>query len=111
MRTDEQNRALHLYFRWVAEALAEKHIDFRDLKVEIQPTEHLVKELMWKPIQIAMYGKESTTKLEKSELSAIYDTLHRALLDADRFGVNVPFPNKEDLARDKADKQFYEGKK
>lgn len=100
MRTLEQNAALHLYFRWLSEALQEKHFDFRELKVEIPATEHLVKEMMWKVVQETMYGKKSTTKLEKSEVSGVYDTLHRALID--RFGINVPFPNKEDLARDRA---------
>lgn len=99
-RTKEQNDAMHLYFRWLAEALAEKHFDFRELKVEIQPTPHLVKELMWKPVQKAMYDKISTKTLETSEVGSIYDTLNKALIE--RFDVAVGFPNKEDLEHERA---------
>lgn len=106
--THEQQNALHLYFRWLAEALAEKHYDFRELKIELQPTEHLVKEYMWKPVQEALYSKKSTRTLEITEVSGVYDHLNRAL--SERFGVSVPFPNKEDLAREKADKDFHNAK-
>lgn len=98
MRTQEQNAALHLYFRWLAEALRDQDFDFRDLTVEIQASENLVKEYIWRPIQEAMTGKVSTTELEISEVSEIYDTLHRAMVD--KLNINVPFPNKEDLERD-----------
>jgi len=105
-RTTDQNSALHLYFRWLAEALQEKDFDFRDLTVEIPANEHMVKEYMFKPIISAMYGKDSTTKLEKNEVSQAYDVLHRALVD--KLGVSVPFPNKDDLARERAEKKFYD---
>lgn len=104
-RTSEQNAALHLYFRWLAEALQEKDFDFRDLTIEIPANEHMVKEYMFKPIIAKMYGKESTTKLETNEVSQAYDVLHRALVD--KLGVDVPFPCKEDLAREQADRRFY----
>ena len=95
MRTDQQNKALHLWFRWVAEALNEKHYDFRDLRIEIQPNEYLVKELMFKPVMEATYGKISTRKLEIDEVSVLYDTLNRAF--GDKLGINVPFPTEEDV--------------
>ena len=95
IRTDQQNKALHLWFRWLAEALAEKHYDFRNLKIEIQPTEYLVKQFMWKPVEEALYGKKSTKALEISEVSVIYDHLNKAL--GEKFGIHIPFPTEEDL--------------
>ena len=99
-RTDQQNKALHKYFRMLAEALAEQHYDFRDLKIELKPTEYLVKEFMWRPIQEALYGSKSTTELEKMEIADIYDHLNRAL--SDRLGVHVPFPSEETKDDEKA---------
>lgn len=103
--TEQQRKALHLYFRWLAEALQEKDYDFRDLTVEIPANEYMVKEYMFRPIIKAMYGKSSTKTLENNEVSQAYDVLHRALVD--KLGVNVPFPNEEDLAREEAERKFY----
>ena len=102
--TNQQQKALHLYFRWLAEALQEKDYDFRDLVVEIPATEYMVKEYMFKPIIHAMYGKDSTMKLEINVVSQAYDVLHRALIE--KLGVNVPFPTEEDLRRE-LERQFY----
>jgi hypothetical protein len=93
MRTEQQNKALHLWFRQVAEALASQEFDFRELKIEIAPTEYLVKEYMWKPVEKAVTGKTSTTQLEKSEVSEIYDILNKAL--GEKFGIHIPFPEDE----------------
>ena len=95
LRTDQQNKALHLWFRWLAEVLSDKHYDFRYLKIEIQPTEYLVKKYMFKPVMEEMYGKKSTKTLEIDQVSVLYDILNKAL--GDRLGVHVPFPTQEDL--------------
>lgn len=95
-RTDEQNKAMHLYFRWLAEALQEKHYDFRDFTIEIPANKYMVKELMWKHMAKEMYGKDSTADLNTDEVSPIYDVLNRALIE--KLDVHVRFPNKEDLA-------------
>ena len=95
VRTDQQNKALHLWFRLLAEALNEKHYDFRDLRIEIQPTEYLVKKYMWKPVQEEMYGNKSTKLLEIDQVSVLYDILNKAL--GERLGVHVPFPTEEDV--------------
>lgn len=88
--TEQQRKALHVYFRQLAGLLAEQHFDFREMKVELTPTEQLVKDHMWKPVQEALYGKKSTTELTKDEVSVVYDHLHRALIE--HFGINLPFP-------------------
>ena len=92
-RTDQQNKALHKYFRMLAEALQDADYDMRELKVDIRPTEELVKKYMWKPVQEALYDKKSTTDLSISEVSEVYDHLNRALID--KLSIHVPFPSED----------------
>ena len=93
-RTTQQNRSLHRWFRLVAEQLADQDYDFREVRVEIRPSEHLVKELMWIPVQKALYGTEHTSELEKLQVSDVYDHLNRLL--GDRFGIHVPWPSEDE---------------
>ena len=95
-RTEHQNAALHLWFRMVAQAMDEKHIDMQALmkakKVSVPVTESVVKEIIWQPIQEAMLGEKSTTKLSTSEVSQVFDVLNRHF--AENFdGLHVPFPS------------------
>ena len=53
----------------------------------------LVKKFLWRPIQKAVTGKESTAHLKKEEYNQVYEVLNRHL--ADKFGVSVPFPQSE----------------
>lgn len=102
-RTIQQNSALHLYFRWIAEALnsagydLKKVIDcFKD-GVEISWTEIMVKEILWREIQKVMYNKQSTIELSKQEeIDKIHDVLNRFL--GERLGIDyIPFPSQEFL--------------
>lgn len=96
-RTTQQNRALHLYFTHLAEELnAAGYSVYKTLKhdVEIDWTPSLVKELLWRPVQVVMTEKHSTTELDKlEEITKIYDTLNRYL--GEKTGVFVPFPSEE----------------
>ena len=79
-RTEQQNNAMHLWFRQMAEQLndagySNKH-PFND-QVEIPFTEGLVKEMLYKPIIKAMYQKTSTTRLTGRELSEAAEVLVR----------------------------------
>ena len=95
-RTLQQNRSLHLYFTMLAEELNAAGYDMkRTLKpgVDIPWTSDLVKQYLWKGIQEAMLGKESTTELTSAEIDKVYETLDRHL--AETTGVHVAFPSKE----------------
>ena len=95
-RTLQQNSALHLYFELVAEALNDAGYDVkRAVEIDISWTKESVKELLWKHIQKTMYGKLSTTELNKvQEIDRIYDNLNRFLA---KLGIeNVPFPSNEE---------------
>lgn len=96
-RTPTQNRALHLWFRRLAEALNEAGLDMKHTlkpEVEIPWDEHTIKQFLWKPIQELAVGKKSTTELETKEVSRIYDIMNRHL--GEKFGIYVAFPNEEE---------------
>lgn len=94
-RTNKQNAAMHVYFELVAEALNDSGYDMQkvlELKtVSIPWNKELVKETLWRPIQEAMTGKESTTEISTVEPSDIYLVLHRHL--AEKLGIDVPWPD------------------
>lgn len=99
-RTSPQNRALHLWFQVLAEELNLAGVDMkmllRDLPVNIPATKTNIKEDIWRPIQLAMFKKKSTTQLDKNEIDKIYDTICRHF---GSLGMEVPrFPSAEDLA-------------
>lgn len=95
-RTNPQNRALHMFFNWLAESLNEAGIEMKVVlkgETKIWWTPDSVKEYLWRPVQKAMYGTESTTELEKHvEIENIHESLMRILME--RHGIeNIPFPH------------------
>ena len=91
-RTSTQNAAMHAYFRELANALNAAGFDMKAVlkeEAEIPWTEHSVKAHLWKPVQDAMLGTESTTELDKKQVSEVYETLNRHL--ASKCGVSVQF--------------------
>jgi len=96
-RTLQQNSALHLFFRLLADELNNAGLDMRQVllpSVEIPWTPANIKEYLWRPIQTAYTGKNSTTDLDKiKEISDVYEILNRHL--GEKFGVHVEFPSIE----------------
>lgn len=94
VRTSKQNDALHLYFEMLASELNSMGLDMRQIlkpSVEIEWTKENVKEYIWRPLQIAITGKESTKNLDKTtEIDKIYDTINGHF--SQKFLVSVPFP-------------------
>ena len=93
-RTKQQNKALHLYFTLVANALNDGGFSVQLVlreKMDLEWTSSMVKELLWRPAQEAIIKKHSTTRLAKiSEIDLIYDHLNRHL--SEKFWLTVPFP-------------------
>jgi hypothetical protein len=92
-RTSKQNRALHLWIRKLVLELDNAGLDMKAVlkpTVDIPWTDALAKQYLWKPVQMAMLGKESTKELETDEVSKVYETLNRHM--ANKFGVSIPFP-------------------
>lgn len=95
-RTSQQNKALHKYFTLLADELNAAGYDMRrTLKpgVDIPWTPDLVKQYLWKGIQEAMLGSDSTRELTTKEIDKVYDVLNKHL--GETTGVHVAFPSKE----------------
>lgn len=96
-RTLRQNRAMHLWFSKVAQELNAGGYSVKQVlekKIEIEWTQDLVKEALWRPVQKVTVRKNSTTKLRKSqEIDIVYDHLNRFL--GENFGIYVEWPHFE----------------
>ena len=96
VRTLPQNRAIHKYFTMLAESLNNAGLDVKKTMkhdVDIPWTETLIKELIWRKVQLAMYDVESTAKLDTEQVGKIYEVINRHI--AQTFGVSVVFPSKD----------------
>ena len=98
-RTSAQNRGLHLYFSFVANELNELGIQYQYTGIsgktfELRYTSDLVKEFIWRPIQVAMFKKKSTRNLTTQEMNEIIDVITNFFADR---GVVIEFPNIDSL--------------
>ena len=98
-RTSIQNRSLHLFFTQVANELNDLGIPFvyhglRGQELEMQWTGELFKNMTWKPIQEALFGTNSTTKLKREQIDPIFEVINKFFSDR---GVEISFPNKFDF--------------
>jgi len=96
-RTSQQNKALHLFFKLVSEALNNAGLDIKATlksEIDIPWSPELVKELMWKTVQKMVVNKKSTASLTNEELNKIYDVFNQAMANK---GLHVPFPSIENL--------------
>jgi hypothetical protein len=98
-RTNDQNKALHLYFELLARELNDSGVSIQMLlkhRMEVPWTKDQVKELLWRPAQEKILGKKSTRELEKlMEIDQVYDVVNRFV--GEKVGVHVPFPNIENI--------------
>jgi len=95
-RTLQQNRAIHLYLRELSRALNDAGYDMKTVlkpSVDIPWTEEMAKEHLWRPIQKIMTKVESTSELDKLDVSEIYKVIDRHM--SEKFGVHVEFPSDE----------------
>lgn len=91
-RSTNQNNALHLYFKQVADALNDAGLDIRAVlkdTVDIPWSADTVKEHLWRPVQKLAVQKESTRDLTKPEVTYVWEIFNRAIA---KHGVHVPFP-------------------
>ena len=99
IRSGQQRKAIEVYCRELAQALNEKGLDQRAVVakmkegVELPWSQATVKENLFRQIMQAILKKDSTTELEREEVSRVYDALNR--WTAGTFGVSVLFPSEE----------------
>ena len=94
-RSTLQNNALHVYCRLLAEALNSAGYDMRKtLKegIEVPWTTELVKQYLWKPVQEAVTGNDSTSVAGRSDFDETHAILSNHLHE--KFKVYVPFPKR-----------------
>src|SRR3990167_6563159 len=97
-RTIQQNKALHVLFAQIAEALNDAGYSVQTViktTHDISFTPYNVKELLWRNFQEMTLGKHSTTELTTKEIDEVYDQLNRFL--GEKFGTHIPFPSLETM--------------
>ena len=100
-RTSKQNSALHLFYTMIANELNEAGATYSYRGVtgqefETQYTTTIVKEFIWKPVQIQMYDIKSTTKLDTKKMNDIIDVIIKAFGSK---GISLKFPRIETLMK------------
>ena len=90
-RSSAQNRALHLYMTMISDQLNNAGFTFTNaLGMEIPFTMTLIKESIWRPTQLEMFGIKSTTKLTTEMINKLIDVFS---LHFGQRGIYVEFPN------------------
>ena len=93
-RTPQQNKALHVYFELLAEALndagLEIHMEFLGKSIEVPWCKDSVKKRIWSPPMETMFNKKHTSKLQRKEVGEIYDVLNRFFIE--KHNLYIPFP-------------------
>lgn len=97
-RSEKQSNSIHLWCQQMADELNEKGLDMRAVLKEdwrIWWSKDTFKENVWKPVQKALTGKESTTELEKTstEIDDIVAMIHKNVLEKHPDVEYIPFPH------------------
>lgn len=94
-RTSTQNKCIHKLCTQLATALNDGGFEVKTFFKEgyaVPFTPELVKENIWRTLQIAVTGKTSTTELERQECGEVYEVLNLNMAER---GIYVPWPSKE----------------
>ena len=95
-RTNLQNAALHKYCELLASNLNEDGFDMHMVlnnDIEVPWTMMLVKELIWRPVQLSQTEEQSTAKAERADYSKVYDIINRYV--SGKFGISVDWPGRD----------------
>jgi hypothetical protein len=98
-RSAAQNRALHLYFTFISDALNEMGQEFcytgvKGMDMSIKYSPDIVKDFFWRPIQTTLFEKESTKDISSDEINEIIQIVNKFFGDK---GVSIEFPSYESL--------------
>jgi len=97
-RTSKQNAALHVYYEIISEVLNDLGMTFQytGLKgkvLELPYNAKLVKETIWRDVQKALFGIESTTEINTHQINQIIDVITEFF---SRKGIVIEFPCKKE---------------
>ena len=94
-RTIQQNKALHKYCEILADTFNDAGYDMKyvlSFKVlDVPWNKDLVKEALWKEVQKAVLGTDSTTQLSTTDIDKVYNVLNRFI--SEKFGIYVEWPS------------------
>ncbi len=101
-RSIAQNRALHLYFSFIADGLNSLGLthDYANpitgeaFSLKYHP--ETVKERIWKPMQKQLFDKDSTTQLNTMEINELIDVFTNFFGER---GYDIEFPSYENLIK------------
>ncbi|MCP4527356.1 MAG: hypothetical protein GY833_15790 [Aestuariibacter sp.] len=110
--TRQQQKALHLYFKLIAEQFREigmpfrYHLEILNKYIELPHTGNIVKEFVWRPIQLALFDIKSTKDITTQQVNEIVNVMNVYFGEK---GYDIQFPSIESFMF-KMDKQKYNGK-
>ena len=97
-RTQPQNAAIHVYCRQLGKACNDAGFDKQAVYslmregFSIPWDKTSIKSDLWHPIQSAMFQIDSTSKLERKQVSEVYMSLDK--WTGEKLGLHVPFPSR-----------------
>ncbi len=97
--SESHYRSLHVYCTKLAGALNDAGYDFKKFlevsqyKLDVPFTKDLVKDQLWRTVQIAQTSKKSTTEITPYEAIRIYEIVNNRV--AELTGVSVEWPCEE----------------
>ncbi len=94
-RTDSQNKAHWVYCALMSEGLNNTEASVQKVcKLPISWTKDNFHELIWKPVQNAMFPEiTSTTQLDTKQVSEVYEQVNKII--GEEWGVSREFPSYE----------------
>ena len=96
-RTAKQNSSLHKFYVIICEVLNEMGLDFeytglKGYKLSIRHTPTIVKDFIWRPIQMALFDIESTKDINTKQLNEIAEVIIKYFAEK---GIHIDFPRKQ----------------
>lgn len=100
-RSNQENKALHVFFQNIAFELNRLGMEFtfrgiKGMDIQTTYTPDIVKEFLWKPLQNALLSKSSTTELTHQDISMIFEILGKWFAEN---AIEISFPSVESLSR------------
>ena len=98
-RSTPQNRALHLYFKFISQELNEMGSEFiyqgiKGYEISTPYTPDIVKNFFWRAIQISLFDIESTTDINTKQINMIIEITNKFFAER---GVDIMFPSIDSL--------------
>lgn len=100
-RTKPQNNSIHLWLRLVSQELTKNGhtittvLNKMKRGVELPVTEAIAKDILWRPVQKAMFNKESSAELTKQEVDRVFEPINKFL--GEQFEIHIPFPAEDEV--------------